>query len=157
MARELGSIAELQTAEMLLTEKNVTIGFDATHTGGNTHQWHPFYHKNGMLCSCSQRIAWGNGKGLCAMSASQLYNIIWEGVEMLHTVGLCVRAFVSDGASTNRKFYDLCAKSNYYTTNPFAEGRIYFFAVTPHLLKNRQEQLRKFWRSQQNQEYDGEY
>ena len=30
MARELGAISELQTAEMLLKEKNVTIGFDAT-------------------------------------------------------------------------------------------------------------------------------
>ena len=94
-----------------------------------------------MLCSCSQELPGGNGKGLCAMSASQLYNIIWEGVEMLHTVGLRVRAFVSDGASTNRKFYDLCAKSNYYTTNPFAEGRIYFFADAPHLLKTARNNL----------------
>ena len=48
----------------------------------------------------------------CTAMSDQLYNIIWEGVEMLHTVGLHVRAFVSDGASTNRKFYEQSSQHN---------------------------------------------
>ena len=36
MARELGVIAELQTAEMIMQNKNITIGFDATTQEG-TH------------------------------------------------------------------------------------------------------------------------
>ncbi|XP_071476835.1 uncharacterized protein [Diadema antillarum] len=70
-----------------------------------------------------------------AMTADQLYHIIWEGVERLHFAGFHVRAFVSDGATTNRKFYKLCS-SEHFTINPFnPDHKIYFISDVPHLIK----------------------
>ena len=77
-------------------------------------------------------------------TGDQLYQIIWDGVEVLESVGFHVRAFVADGAATNRKFFKLHStdrhRLTYCTTNRYADlysqGRdIYFICDPPHLLK----------------------
>ena len=69
------------------------------------------------------------------MKSDQLYNIIWEGVERISFGGFQVCALVSDGATTNRKFYKLCS-SEHFTKKPFILNQnIYFFSDVPHLLK----------------------
>lgn len=77
-------------------------------------------------------------------NSSELYTIMWEAVETLEAMGFHVRAFVSDGASANRKFYKLCASDikdspspyPYYCMNKVRpNSRIYFICDVPHLIK----------------------
>ena len=74
-------------------------------------------------------------------SGDQLYNIIWDGVETLHTVGFRVRAFIADGASTNRKFFKMHSSDRhrltYATRNRYShESRdVFFICDAPHLMK----------------------
>ena len=79
----------------------------------------------------------------CALNAEGLYLRFWETVASLELVGFRVRIAVSDGAATNRKFYNV-HKSNftgdpvtYRATNKFAAdwGTIYFASDTCHLVK----------------------
>jgi hypothetical protein len=76
----------------------------------------------------------------------QLMPLFWRGVAILQLkANLNVIAAVSDGASPNRKFYQLHTyiggkldntKVVYKTKNLFAPGKwIWFFADAPHLLK----------------------
>ncbi|XP_071483429.1 uncharacterized protein [Diadema antillarum] len=73
------------------------------------------------------------------MTSDQLYSCVWEGVQLLECYGLQVRAITSDGASSNRKFYELCtdaSKQHHWTWNPFAkERKVFFFSDPPHLIK----------------------
>ena len=79
------------------------------------------------------------------VTATQLFTLFWQAVSILElTCKLNVIALVSDGASSNRKFYRMhkeisqCVDSPviYRTKNLFAPGRfIFFFADAPHLLK----------------------
>lgn len=73
------------------------------------------------------------------ITASQLYSCAMEAVGVLGSIGLETRAFVSDGASVNRKFFKLAANSKEdfnWTWNPHnPTKKIYFFSDVPHLLK----------------------
>ena len=46
------------------------------------------------------------------ITADTLFPIIWEAVEHLEVCGLNVIAFTSDGASANRKFYQMHRSNN---------------------------------------------
>ena len=79
----------------------------------------------------------------CALNAEGLYLRFWETVASLELVGFRVRIAVSDGAATNRKFYNLHKSDfpgdpvTYRAKNKFAaDGRtIYFASDTCHLVK----------------------
>uniref|UniRef100_A0A7M5VCI7 Transposable element P transposase n=1 Tax=Clytia hemisphaerica TaxID=252671 RepID=A0A7M5VCI7_9CNID len=90
--------------------------------------------------------------------SDQIYNCAWEAVRVLEAVGLNVRAFISDGASSNRTFYaihqlpdssDQDAESNihkdgtlYWCWNRFnVANKIYFFCDVPHLIKTARNNL----------------
>jgi hypothetical protein len=73
------------------------------------------------------------------VTSHQLFPCIWEAVLYLEVVGFRVRAFVSDGASPNRKFYRLHeggSEVSYSTFNPFDNSRkVFFVCDVPHLMK----------------------
>ena len=86
--------------------------------------------------------------------ADQLFNIIWDGVGSMEMSGIKVMAFISDGASQNRKFYSmhrLADSSNvspegcvYWCPNRYDITRkIYFFSDPPHLMKTIRNNLEK--------------
>jgi len=86
--------------------------------------------------------------------ADQLFHIIWEAVGVLEMSGMRVVAFVSDGASQNRRFFamhKLRDKSNvspegvvYWCINRFNITRkIYFFSDVPHLIKTIRNNIEK--------------
>ena len=70
-----------------------------------------------------------------------LYNIMYEAIERLETIGFKVIALTGDGASPNRNFFKLhSVKSKELTfkyRNPYAkeERYIYFISDVPHLMK----------------------
>lgn len=73
-------------------------------------------------------------------SGEILHPIVWECVEHLEMIGLKVIAFVSDGASCNRKFYSMHTTGNgisHTIKNIYAaEDRpIFLISDVPHLLK----------------------
>ena len=74
-----------------------------------------------------------------SITADTLFPIVWEAVEHLQISGLNVIAFTSDGASANRKFYQMHGKGKedvFKTSNPYHEGHsVYFFSDVPHLIK----------------------
>ena len=74
-----------------------------------------------------------------SLTADTLFPIVWEVVEHLEASGLNVIAFTSDGASANRKFYNMHRKKTelvYRTENPYRKGHsIFFFSDVPHLIK----------------------
>ena len=86
--------------------------------------------------------------------ASELYNILWEGVGALEMSGIKVVAFVCDGASQNRRFFAMHRMEDdsnvspdgvvYWTPNKFDKSRrIYFFSDPPHLMKTIRNNLEK--------------
>ena len=85
-------------------------------------------------------------------TAEQLFAIIWEAVGVMEMVGFNVHAFVCDGASANRKFFNMHKLKDgsnvssdgvvYWAHNRFAPGRkIYFYSDVPHLLKTLRNNL----------------
>ena len=84
-------------------------------------------------------------------TAAQLYPCTLEATKVLSSLGFCVRAYVCDGASPNRKFFKLMAAGAeddfYWTWNPVEKRKkIYFFSDTPHLLKTTRNCLENsFW------------
>lgn len=75
-----------------------------------------------------------------AASGDILHPIVWECVEHLELLGLKVLTFVSDGASCNRKFYNMQGKGSGIThkiNNIYAdeERPIFLISDVPHLLK----------------------
>ena len=66
------------------------------------------------------------------MTSSQLYACTTEAMRVLASINLCTRALVSDGASSNRKFYQIMSKSH-WTHNPHNDDKKIYFL--PHLLK----------------------
>ena len=74
------------------------------------------------------------------ITADTLFPIIWEAAEHLEVCGLNMIAFTSDGASANRKFYQMHRSNNkelaYKTENPYRKGHnIFFISDVPHLIK----------------------
>ena len=75
----------------------------------------------------------------------QLYPCVWEAARILESVGFKVRGLVSDGATANRKFYQMHLhfdKENQkdgvpcWVWNRYAPNRkLYFFSDPPHLVK----------------------
>ena len=87
-----------------------------------------------------------------SVDAEQLFTIIWEAVHVVEAIGLHVHSFVSDGASANRKFYEMHRLEDSANVSP--EGlvywawnrydltrKIYFFSDPPHLLKTLRNNL----------------
>ena len=76
-----------------------------------------------------------------SLAGDTLHPIVWECLEHVESLGFKVLAFVSDGASCNRKFYSMHGKGSagisHKITNPYAaEDRpIFFISDIPHLLK----------------------
>ncbi|XP_033114326.1 uncharacterized protein LOC117114745 [Anneissia japonica] len=74
-------------------------------------------------------------------SSDELFSCLWEAVEYVETAGFRVRAFISDGASPNRKFYRLhstpgSTSITYVTHNEIDPTRnIYFICDVSHLMK----------------------
>ncbi|CAH1263937.1 THAP9 [Branchiostoma lanceolatum] len=96
-------------------------------------------------------------------SSDQLYPAIWDGTAILEDMGFHVRAFVSDGASPNRRFYkihgDDDAQLVYWTTNNHRPGhKIYFISDVPHLVKTTRNNLENSGanRRTRNLHYDGQ-
>ena len=79
------------------------------------------------------------------LSAEQMYPLIWELVSKVERTGLKVVAITADGASQNRKFFEMhkdTSGSNvsngvtYKTVNIVASTRhVYFVSDIPHLMK----------------------
>ena len=80
-------------------------------------------------------------------TADMLYPIVWESVRRIESCGLNVIAFTCDGASPNRKFFqmhkvDKSKEPVYKTKNLYANDRdIFFFSDVPHLMKT----IRNCW------------
>ena len=93
-----------------------------------------------------------------ASTGETLHPIVWECVEHLEMLGFKVLAFVSDGASCNRKFYNMHTIDNeipHKITNIYAdEDRpIYLISDVPHLLKT----VRNSWSNSYAQAFMGMY
>ena len=82
----------------------------------------------------------------CGFDSDQLYPIVWEAVRVLEMTGFYVRAFISDGATPNRRFYRLHRLADgrnlsmegvvYWAINRFdSKRKIYFFSDPPHLMR----------------------
>ena len=71
--------------------------------------------------------------------ASQLYPCTTDATKVLTCLGFHVRAYVSDGAGPNRKFYEIMSPEDevyYWKWNIFETGqKIYLFSNVLHLLK----------------------
>ena len=84
----------------------------------------------------------------CNLSGGTLYPLVWECIAHLEMLGFKVLAVTADGASPNRRFFQLNSgicktKFTYKTTNIYSkESRpLFFFSDVPHLLKT----IRNSW------------
>ena len=73
-------------------------------------------------------------------TTAQLFPCTMEAISIIESIGLKVRVLTSDGATPNRKFFDMLTVEEegyiYWTTNPHDESRkIYFMSDVPHLQK----------------------
>ena len=90
---------------------------------------------------------------LChGFTSNQIFPVIWEGVRIMEMSGFCVRAFVSDGAAPNRRFYQLHRLQDdvnvsadgvvFWAWNRYAKHRkIYFICDPLHLIKTLRNNL----------------
>ena len=88
-------------------------------------------------------------------TSDQLFPCVWEGFKVLETIGLKVVFFTCDGASPNRRFYQLHELNDgenisddgvvYWCWNRFSdfdeERKIYFICDVPHLIKTTRNNL----------------
>ena len=85
-------------------------------------------------------------------TSNQIFPVIWEGVRIMEMSGFCVRAFVSDGAAPNRRFYQLHRLQDdvnvsadgvvFWAWNRYAKHRkIYFICDPLHLIKTLRNNL----------------
>ena len=88
----------------------------------------------------------------CGLDSAQLFPVLWHAAGILEMAGFKVDAVVSDGASTNRRFYrlhQLADGSNlsndgvlYWVWNRYDKSRkIYFFCDVLHLMKTLRNNL----------------
>lgn len=83
------------------------------------------------------------------LSSFQLLGVVWKATKLLEHMDLKVRAWVCDGASSNRTFYNLHCKMGqqfagvtYCTMNRYGRPRyIYYICDVPHLLKTVRNNL----------------
>ena len=84
-------------------------------------------------------------------TASQLYLCTIEATKVLTCLRFHVRAYVSDGASPNRKFYKIISREDevyYWAWNIFETGqKIYLFLDVPHILKTTRNCLENSFRN----------
>ena len=83
--------------------------------------------------------------------SDQIFHCAHEATKILEGIGLKVRAMTADGASPNRKFFNLHktkSKENtvngsvFWTLNPWDWSRkIYFVCDVPHLIKTTKNNL----------------
>ena len=96
-----------------------------------------------------------------SLSATQLYSRFWDLAAHLELVGLKVRCVVSDGASTNRRFYNLHAGDyqdpvTFRMKNKFtAEDRPIYLHLSPH--ENHKKLHGKCWWKQEQSKACGKY
>ncbi|XP_035662524.1 uncharacterized protein LOC118406544 [Branchiostoma floridae] len=95
-------------------------------------------------------------------SSDQLYPAVWQANAILDQMGFHVRAFVSDGASPNRRFYKVHEDDQrlvYWTWNPYRPGeKMYFMSDVPHLMKTTRNNMENSgWHSKtRNLHYNGQ-
>ena len=76
-----------------------------------------------------------------------LYPIVWEGIRIVESTGLKVIAITADGASPNRKFFQIHGLSKnttvYKIKNVYAsdDRDVFFFSDTLHSLDKNDTQL----------------
>ena len=100
----------------------------------------------GLFSSHNVPFMWYPCKGF---HSEQLWDCVWRATHILEDLGLKVRAWVSDGASSNRKFFRIHRAiggqymgATYYCTNRYAPHRkIYFICDVPHLLKTARNNI----------------
>ena len=82
----------------------------------------------------------------CHISSSQLFPLMWEAVRVMKMAGFTIRAFICDGATPNRRFFELhCLPEGinvspdgvtYWAINRYDRSKkIYFICDPPHLIK----------------------
>ena len=76
------------------------------------------------------------------LDSTQLHTVLWQVIELLEDRGLKVLFITCDGASQNRKFFEINRVEDngepvHSTPNPYAddERQLYFISDVPHLLK----------------------
>eukprot|EP00111_Clytia_hemisphaerica_P016742 TCONS_00049641-protein len=72
------------------------------------------------------------------LPSHQLYPCSMEAIRVLTAIGFHVRSMTSDGATSNRKFFDIIHDGDHIhkSINPFEKSKhIYAFSDVPHLLK----------------------
>ena len=79
------------------------------------------------------------------LTGDQLFNIVWDGIGVLESIGFKVRFLCCDGASPNQRFYNMHLTGNnvgdgvvYWAFNRHAvleKRKIYFISDVPHLMK----------------------
>ena len=77
-----------------------------------------------------------------SLTCEMIFPLAWNAVANLEMIGLKVRCFVCDGASSNRKFYKMHVSEEdgtslpYFATNLCSQNRkIFFICDVPHLIK----------------------
>ena len=75
-----------------------------------------------------------------SLSCEKIFPLAWNAVATLEMIGLKVRCFVCDGASSNRKFYKMHSTDGvsipYFAINLCDQSRkIFFICDVPHLIK----------------------
>ncbi len=75
--------------------------------------------------------------------SDEIFSLCWRAIDILEMAGLNVVAITCDGASTNRKFFDLHGEANteqdkpiHRTPNPYnPDAEIFLISDPPHLIK----------------------
>ncbi|XP_033730198.1 LOW QUALITY PROTEIN: uncharacterized protein LOC117319517 [Pecten maximus] len=101
------------------------------------------------------------GFATLSITADFLYPIIWKAIDIVEIINLKVLFLTCDGASSNRKIFDMHKVSEdqvlvYSTVNPRDKSRkIFFISDVPHLMKttrncfsnsNAHKNTRKLWK-----------
>lgn len=131
---EIGEVNdELEAFNSAVSEMNVN---DQCDTGRNFATHVLVFIARGIFLNLAYPFRYFSTIGA---TATQLYPCWMEANRVLTSINLDVRALISDGACTNRKFYDIIKENTnnmFYAINPHKpERRIYLFSDVPHLLK----------------------
>ena len=101
----------------------------------------------GIMCKANLPFLWYPCAGF---NADQLWGVVWKATRTLECLGLRVRAWTCDGASSNRKFFQMHEAVGvgtyqgitYSIVNRYDHDRvIYFICDAPHLIKTVRNNL----------------
>ena len=127
-------VGDVNKALMNATEQSCS--FTALHSSMATHAL--AFIIQGLKEHINYPVAVYGTRG---STSSELYHMFWDIVGHLELVGIRVRAFVCDGASSNRRMFKIRKDDFpndeivYRCHNKFAERTIYFVSDVPHLIK----------------------